>query len=72
MATTRPTKRPASEACQAGRRKAPSIASTVTIGNAATTTDGSTAPATGVSDWGNTGLNEGAAAVYDGNGTGRI
>src|SRR5262249_35981626 len=50
MATARPTTSPATEACQAGRRKAPSIASTVTIGKAATTTEGTTAPATGVND----------------------
>src|SRR5262249_8081440 len=50
MATTSPTKRPARDACHAGRRKAPSSARTVTIGKAATTTEGKTAPATGVND----------------------
>ena len=48
IAITNPTIRPASEACQAGRRMIPNATSTVAMGNAATTIDSSRFPATGV------------------------
>jgi hypothetical protein len=48
IAITRPTIRPASDACQAGRRTMPSATSTVAIGSAATIIDSSRLPPTGV------------------------
>ena len=48
VAMISPAISPAAEACQAGRRKTPSISSTMAIGMAATRNDGSNAPPTGV------------------------
>ena len=49
----KPTINPPSDACHAGRRRIPSSARTVTIGNVATTNDGNNPPGTGASNCGN-------------------
>jgi len=50
MAITSPTTRPASEACQAGRRATPSSTRTVAMGSAAITKERTRLPPTGVSN----------------------
>src|ERR1700733_8540159 len=54
IAMMRPTTRPASEACQAGRRMTPSSTRTAATGSAATMNESGKLPATGVSNCLNT------------------
>src|SRR5580692_485569 len=54
IAMMRPTTRPASDACQAGRRMTPSSTRTAATGSAATMNESGKLPATGVSNCSNT------------------